>query len=45
MRQLGPETGESLANFQNTDKNLFVLCTNFFTYCVKEGIKGNLFRY
>ena len=32
MRQLRPETGESLAIFfQNTNKKLFVLWTNLFT--------------
>ena len=43
MRQLRPETGESLAIFQNTDKKLFVLCTNLFTYCIIKGIKVRKF--
>ena len=44
MRQLRPETGESLSNFQNTDPILFLLIYSlFFTYCIKEGIKNNIF--
>ena len=34
-----PETGESLAIFQNTNKKLYVLCTNYFTYYIIKGIK------
>ena len=46
MRQLRPETGESLVIFQNTDPIVFVLFISlFFTYCIKEGIKGNIFGY
>ena len=44
MRQLRPETGESLAVFQNTNKNLYVLCTNYFTYCIIKGVKVKKFR-
>ena len=44
MRQLLPETGESLAIFQNTNKNLYVLCTNYFTYCIIKGIKVKNFE-
>ena len=43
MRQLRPETGESLTIFQNTNKRLYVLCTNFFTYCIIKGIKVKKF--
>ena len=39
MRQLQPEVGESLENFQNANKKLFVLCTNLFTNCIIKGIK------
>ena len=39
MRQVRPERGESLAIFQNTNKNLYVLYANYFTYCVIKGIK------
>ena len=43
MRQLRPETGESLAIFQNTDPIVFVLFISLiFTYCIKEVIKGNI---
>ena len=43
MRQLRPEKGESLAIFQNTDPLVFVLFISLFlTYCIKEGIKGNI---
>ena len=43
MRQLRPETGESLAIFQNTDPIVFALFIYLFlTYCIKEGIKGNI---
>ena len=46
MRQLQPETGESLAIFQNTDPIVFVLFISLFlTYCIKEGIKGNIFGH
>ena len=45
MRQLRPETGESLVIFQNTDPIVFVLFISLFlTYCIKEGIKINIFR-
>ena len=44
MRQLRPETCESLAIVQNTDPIVFVLFISLFlTYCIKEGIKGNIF--
>ena len=43
MRQLQPETGESLEIFQNTDPIVFVLFISIFlNYCIKEGIKGNI---
>ena len=43
MRQLRPETVESLAIFQNTDPIVFVFFISLFlTYCIKEGIKGNI---
>ena len=42
-RELRPETGEYLAIVQNTNKKLYVLCTNYFTYCIKEGIKVKKF--
>ena len=42
-----PETGESPAIFfRNTDPIVFVLFIYlFFTYFIKEGIKGNMFGY
>ena len=43
MRQLWPGTGESLAIFQNTNKKLFVWCTNLFIYCIIKGIKVQKF--
>ena len=44
MRQLWPETGEPLAIFHSTDPIVFVLFISIFlTYCIKEGIKGNIF--
>ena len=43
MRQLHPETGKSLAIFQITNKKLYVLYTNFFTYCIIKGIKVKKF--
>ena len=46
MRQLWPETVESLAIFQNTDPIVFVLFIYLFlTYCIKEGIELNMFGY
>ena len=46
MRQIRPETGESLAIFQNTDPIIFVLFISIFlTYCIKEVIKGNIFGH
>ena len=46
MRQLRPETGESLAISQNTNKTLFGLCTNLFTYFIIKGIKvKNVWRW
>ena len=45
MRQLRPETGESLPIFQNTDPIAFVLFISLFlTYCIKEGIKSHPIR-
>ena len=41
MRQIQPETGESLAIYQKTDSIVFVLFISlFFTYCIKEGTKA-----
>ena len=46
IRHLRPETGESLAIFQNTDSIVFVLfIVLFMTYCNKEVIKGNIFGH
>ena len=46
MRQLRPETGESLVFFQYTEPIVFVLFVSLFlTYCIKEGIKGNTFEH
>ena len=46
IRQIQPETGESLVIFQNTDPIVFVLFISLFlTYCIKEGIKGNIFGH
>ena len=46
MRQLWPETEESLAIFLNTDPIVFVLFIYlFFTCFIKEGIKGNIFGH
>ena len=43
MREIRPETGESLAIFQYTHPIVFVLFISLFlTYCIKEGIKGNI---
>ena len=43
MRELRPETEESLAISQNTDPIVFVLFISIFlTYCIKDGIKGNI---
>ena len=39
MRYLRPEIGESLAIFHNSNKKLYVLCTNYFTFCIIKGIK------
>ena len=43
LAQLRSEIGDSLANFQNTNKMLFVLFTNLFTYCIIKGITGKKF--
>ena len=41
MRQLRPETGESIEIFQNTDPIVFVLFISLFlTYCIKEVSKA-----
>ena len=46
MRQLRPETGVSLAMFQNTNPIVLVLFISIFlTYCIKEFIKGNIFGH
>ena len=46
MRQLWPEKGDNLAIFQNTDPTVFLLFIFIFlTYCIKEGIKGNVFGH
>ena len=47
MRQLRPETGESLAFFfQNTDPIVFDLFISLYlNYCIKEGIKRNIFGH
>ena len=46
MRQLRPETGVSLAMCQNTHPIVSVLFIYLFlTYCIKEGIKGNIFGH
>ena len=43
MRQIQPETGGSLVIFQNIDRIVFFLFISLFlTYCIKEGIKGNI---
>ena len=43
-RQVQPETGESLIIFHNTDPFVFVLFISLFlTFCIKEGIQGNMF--
>ena len=42
IRQLQPETGESL-EFFTTLIQLYFFFNLFFTYCIKEGIKGNIF--
>ena len=39
MRHIRPETEESLAMFQNTNKMLFFLYTDLFAYCIIKGIK------
>ena len=42
-KQVRPETGESLEIFQNTYPIVFVLFISLFmSYCIKEGIKGNM---
>ena len=46
MRELQPETGESIELSFNTDPIVFVLFISLFlTYCIKEGIKGNMFGH
>ena len=44
MRKIQPETGESLAIFQNTD---LIVCVTLFLYSltcfIKEVIKGKIF--
>ena len=46
MRQLRPETGESLAIFHNAEPIVSVFFISLFlTYCIKEGIKGNIFGH
>ena len=46
MRQLLPETGDTLVIFQNTDPIIFVLFfSSFLTYRIKESIKGNIFGH
>ena len=46
MRQIRPERGESLVIIQNPDPIVAVLCISlFFTYCIKGGIKGNIFGH
>ena len=36
MSQIWPETGESLANFQITNQNLFVLSPVFLLYLIDQ---------
>ena len=43
MRQLWPETGVSLAIFQDMNQMLYVLFAIFFCYCIIKGIKGKKF--
>ena len=38
MRQLWPETWESLEIKKNTNTKSYVLCTNYFTYYIRNGI-------
>ena len=40
---LGLEQGNPLKFFQNTNKKLYVFCTNLFTYCIIKGIKVKKF--
>ena len=45
MRQIQPETGESLVFFFKTLIQLYLLCLFIYslTYCIKEVIKGKMF--
>ena len=46
MSQIQPEIGEFFAFFQNTDPIVFVMFISLFlTYCIKEGIKGDIFGH
>ena len=46
MSQQRPETVESFTNFQNTDPIVFVLFLSpFFTCCIKDAMKGNIFGH
>ena len=42
MSQLQPETGESQVFFSKHLSNFF---SQFFTRCIEEGIKGNIFGH
>ena len=43
IRQIHPETGESLVFFQNTNPIIFVMLFIYYlNFCIKEGIKGNI---
>ena len=47
MRQLRTETGESLIKKFKTLIQLYLFCLFLYslTYCIKEGIKGNIFGH
>ena len=36
----GLKQGNPLQSFQNTNKKLYVLCTNYFNFCIINCIKG-----